>query len=93
MKGGSWENEEGRIHMEAMTTKMLESYKESKRNEANSQEDDAVQGEAVAVQDREVRVRIILKARGVDSFKLQVRPVRRPCVDCLLCKLTSFSLL
>lgn len=93
LKGGSWENEEGRIHMEAMTTKMLESYKESKRNEANSQEDDAVQGEAVAVQDREVRVMIILKARGVDSFKLQVRPVRRPCVDCLLCKLTSFSLL
>lgn len=93
LKGGSWENEEGRIHMEAMTTKMLEAYKESKRNEANSQEDDAAQGEAVAVQNREVQVRIILKARGFDNFKLQVRPVRRPCVDCLLCKLISFSLL
>ena len=85
LKGGLWENEEGRIHMEAMTTKMLEAYKTSKRNEAISQEDDAAQGEAVVVQNCEVQVRIILKARGFDNFKLQVRPVRHPCVDCLLC--------
>ncbi len=91
-KGGSWEEEEGQIHMEAMTAKILEAYKKAKRNEATGQEDVATQ-EAVAVQDHETQVRIILKAKGLDDFKLQVRPVCHPCVDCLLQWLTSVSLL
>ena len=92
-KGGSWEEEEGQIHMEAMTAKILEAYKKAKRNEATGQEDVAVQEEAVAVKDRESQVRIILKAKGLDDFKLQVRPVRYPCVDYLQQWLTFFSLL
>ena len=94
MNEGSWEKEEGQIHMEAMTTKMLEAYKISKRNEASSQEDDASQEAAVVGQDHEAQVRIILKAKGLDDFKLQVRPVRHHLwVKCLLCWLTSISLL
>ena len=92
-KGGSWEEEEGQIHMEAMTAKILEAYKKAKRNDATGQEDVAAQEEPVAVQDFETQVRIILKAKGLDDFKLQVRPVRHPYVNYLLQWLTSGSLL
>lgn len=91
--GGSWEEEEGQIHMEAMTAKILEAYKKAKRSETTGQEDSAAQEEAVAVQDHETQVRIVLKAKGLDDFKLQVRPVRHWCVDCLVQWLTSVSLL
>lgn len=92
-KAGSWEEEEGQIHMEAMTTKLLEAYKKAKRHEATGHEDVAVQEEVVAVQDHEAQVRIVLKAKGIDDFKLQVRPVHHPCANRLLLWLTSCSLL
>lgn len=92
-KGCSWEEEEGQIHMEAMTAKILEAYKKAKRNKATGQEDVAVQEEAVAVKDREPQVRIILKAKGLDDFKLQVRPVCCPCFRYLQQWLTCVSLL
>ena len=92
-KGGSWEEEDGRIHMEAMTAKILEAYKKAKRNEATGKEDVTAQEETVAAQDREVQVRIILKAKGLDDFKLQVRPVRSPFVGCLQQWLICVSLL
>ena len=92
-KGGLWEGEKGQVHMEAMTTKMLEAYKESKCNEASSQDNYTAREEALVVQDHEAQVRIILKAKGLDDFKLQVRPVRHPCVNCSLYWLTSVSLL
>lgn len=92
-RGGSWEGDKGQVHIEAMTTQMLEAYKESKRNEASSQDDYTAQEAASLVQDHEAQVRIILKAKGLDDFKLQVRPVRHSCVDCSLCWLTSVSLL
>lgn len=92
-KGSSWEEEEGQIHMEAMTANILEAYKKAKRNEATAQEDPAAQDEAVAVQDHQVHVRIILKAKGLNDFKLQVRPVRCPHVECLLQWLICISLL
>lgn len=82
-KGGSREEEEGQLHMEAMTAKILETYKKAKRNDATDQENLAVQEETVAVKDSETQVRIILKAKGLDDFKLQVRPVRYPCIDYL----------
>lgn len=92
-KGGSWEEEEGQLHMEAMTAKILEAYKKAKRNDATDQENVAVQEEAVAVKDGEAQVRIIVKAKGLEDFKLQVRPVRYPCVDYLQQWLICFSLL
>ncbi|CAF9914789.1 MAG: hypothetical protein ALECFALPRED_009727 [Alectoria fallacina] len=92
-KGGSWEEEEGQVHMEAMTAKILEAQKQAKRDEATSQEASAAQEEAVAVQDHEAEVRIVLKTKGLDDFKLQVRPVLHPLVDFLLQWLTRVSLL
>lgn len=91
-EGALWEEEEGQIHMEAMTGNILEAYKKAKRNEAGGQDDVAAREEAMVVQDCEAQVRIILKAKGLDDFKLQVRPVRHPCVDCSLQWLTSVSL-
>ena len=82
-KEGSWEQEREKIHMEAMTTKMLEAYKAAKRN-GGSQEDDATQEATVVGHDHEAQIRIILKAKGLDDFKLQVRPVRDLRVECLL---------
>lgn len=77
-KGGLWEVEEGQIHMEAMTANILEAYKKAKRNEATGQED-------VAAHDHEIQVRIVLKAKGLDDFKLQVRPVCHPWCYCYYC--------
>ena len=83
-KEGSWEQEQEKIHMEAMTTKMLEAYKASKRNGGSQKED--VTHEAIVVgQDHEAQIRIILKAKGLNDFKLQVRPVRRLRVEWLTC--------
>lgn len=79
IKGGLWEEEEGQVHMEAMTAEILEAYKKAKSNETTSQEDVAAQEKAVVVQDYEAQVRIVLKAKGLEDFKLQVRPVRHPC--------------
>ena len=84
LKEGSWEQEQEKIHMEAMTIKMLEAYKASKRS-GGSQEDDATQDAIVVGQDHEAQIRIILKAKGLDDFKLQVRPVRHLWFDCLPC--------
>lgn len=92
-KGGSWEEEDGQIHMEAMTAKIFEAYKKAKRNEAIGQEDGAAQEEVVAVQDHEAQVRIILKSKGLDDLKLQVRPVQHLYAECLVQWLTSVSLL
>ena len=93
IKGGSWEEEEGQIHMEAMTAKILEAFKKAKSNEVTGEEDGAAQEEAVAVQDQEAQVRIILKAKGYDDLKLQVRPVNHLYAENILHLLTSNSLL
>ena len=90
-KGGFFEEEEGQIHMEAMTTKILEAHKQSKRNEVNAHDEAAAQEEAAAMPDHEAQVRIILKAKGLDDFKLQVRPVRYMYVEGLLHWLTRVS--
>ena len=84
LKESSWEQEQEKIHMEAMTAKMLEAYKESKRK-GGCQEDDTTQEVNVVGQDHEAQIRIILKAKGLDDFKLQVRPVRHMWDRCLPC--------
>ena len=71
--------EDGRIHMEAMTKEILEEYKKGKRHAAGEDEaEDHDNEEEVLTQPKEeAQVRIILKAKGVDDFKLIVKPVRR----------------
>ena len=92
IKGRSWDEEEGQIHMEAMTPKILKAYKELKRNEATDQEDHTAQKQTTTTSGHEGQVRIVLKAKGLDDFKLQVRPVRHAFMECLLCWLTRISL-
>ena len=69
--------EEQKVHMEAMTEEILEDYKKSKgpaiddEDTAKSANQEAEQPE----QKQEEQVRIILKAKGLDDFKLKVKPV------------------
>ncbi|KAL8723642.1 MAG: hypothetical protein Q9225_000085 [Loekoesia sp. 1 TL-2023] len=72
--------EERQIHMEAMTEEIFEEYQKMKRREAEGvshQETDTERGEPPAVEKKEPQVRIILKAKGYDDFKLIVKPVRK----------------
>ena len=78
-KGDSSEEEGAQIHMEAMTHRILEAYKKAKCMETAGQEDVAAKEEAVGAQDNESQFRIILKAKGLADFKLQVRPVCHLC--------------
>lgn len=75
--------EERQIHMEIMAEEILEDYKKSKRR-ANGDEDteeSAKQEAQQAEHPPEEQVRIILKAKGLDDFKLKVKAV---CVDYLV---------
>lgn len=74
--------EDRQIHMEAMTDEILEEYKNAKRRVVVDEEEE--DGDAVAAtatvappveQDKESQVRIILKAKGFEDFKLIVKPV------------------
>lgn len=69
--------EERQIHMEAMTEEILEDFKKSKRRaiDAEDTEESARQGSEQAERPPEEQVRIILKAKGLDDFKLKVKPV------------------
>ena len=78
-KGDSLEEEGAQIHMEAMTARILEAYKKAKRNETAGQENVDAQEKALPAQDNEPQFRIILKAKGLSDFKLQVRPVCHLC--------------
>ncbi len=65
------------IHMEAITEKVLQEYRKEKRHAAGENEvnDHNSEEEIVAQPKEEAQVRIILKAKGVDDFKLIVKPV------------------
>ncbi len=68
--------EDRQIHMEAMTEETLEEYKKEKKHAAGEDSaEDHDNDEAVAQPKQEAQVRIILKAKGIDDFKLIVKPV------------------
>jgi hypothetical protein len=69
--------EDWQIHMEAMTEEILEQYKKEKKHAAGEgdTEDHEGEEELVAQPKQEAQVRIILRAKGVDDFKLIVKPV------------------
>lgn len=69
--------EERQIHMEAMTEEILEDFKKSKRRAIDDEdtEESAKQETEQAERPPEEQVRIILKAKGLDDFKLKVKPV------------------
>lgn len=70
--------EHRQIHMEAMTEKILADYQKAKRRNVADEEDEeaAAEEEAAAQKPKEAQVRIILKAKGFEDFKLIVKPVR-----------------
>lgn len=74
-RGENVVDDEGRIHLEAMTTEILEAYKKAKRNNVPVGEGDLVQEDTMVEQKQETQIRIICKAKGFNDFKLIVKPV------------------
>lgn len=73
--------EDRQIHMEAMTEEILEQYKKEKKHAAGEDDAEDHEGkeELVAQPKQEAQVRIILRAKGIDDFKLIVKPVSNIC--------------
>ncbi|KAL8954048.1 MAG: hypothetical protein Q9222_000105 [Ikaeria aurantiellina] len=71
--------EEGQLHMEAMTEELLEDYQRMKRQESHVEEQRVTEmkAEQPPGEAPEAQVRIILKAPGHSDFKLIVKPITR----------------
>ncbi|CAO1596609.1 hypothetical protein XANCAGTX0491_000443 [Xanthoria calcicola] len=68
-------DEEDQIHMEAMTEGILQGDQRAKRQDTeNAEHEMEAHEQALAVKRKEPQVRIILKAKGFDDFKLIVKP-------------------
>lgn len=69
--------EETQVHMEAMTVELFEKHQKAKRRGMDEDDEDEVAAEECAsvAQKQEVQVKIILKAKGFEDFKLIVKPV------------------
>ena len=80
-KGDVLGDEEGRIHMEAMTLEILEARRRAKTEAATTAENEEAGQETQGPTEGKIenQVRIILKARGFDDFKLRVKPVSTHC--------------
>lgn len=74
--------EDRQIHMEAMTAEILDQHKKTHRrailDEAPPDEDTSLEEEAKV---KESQVKIICKAKGIEDFKVVVRPVRLPQIS------------
>ncbi|KAL8822943.1 MAG: hypothetical protein Q9191_006329 [Dirinaria sp. TL-2023a] len=66
-------DEEKKIHMEAMTEELLEQYRKTKKRRTEEPELEEEQAPELH-KPQEAQVRIILKAKGFDDFKLIVKP-------------------
>ncbi len=73
-------DEEGRIHMEAMTHDILDHRRRAKTEAAAKSENGirALDTQKQAQQRDENQIRIILKAKGFEDLKLKVKAVRPP---------------
>ena len=76
-KGDVLGNEEGRIHMEAMTAEIMESRRKAKTQEAGA---DAEVSEVDNQIEKSVdnQIRVILKTKGFEDVKLKVKAVCAP---------------
>ena len=77
IKGDLLGDDEGRIHMEAMTLDLLEARRRAKIEEAAPTDGKEAERQTQGPFEDKVenQVRIILKAKGYDEFKLRVKPV------------------
>lgn len=68
--------DERQVHIEATTEEIQAEFQRAKQREAKEKDLDETQAqEAVAAETKEPQVRIILKAKGFDDFKLIVKSV------------------
>ena len=76
-KGDVLGDEEGRLHMEAMTLEIFKKLKRAKEDKQAREENEFVEdeGNLHAPTKAEPQVRIILRGKGFDDFKLIVKPV------------------
>ncbi|KAL8807517.1 MAG: hypothetical protein Q9182_000682 [Xanthomendoza sp. 2 TL-2023] len=72
-------DEERQVHMEATTDEMLVERERAKRQEAQKQDEGETEarGHQPRVEEKEAQVRIILKAKGFEDFRLMVKPTTR----------------
>jgi hypothetical protein len=64
---------DGRVHLEAWTEELFEDH-ERKRAAKEKQEQDGGNGEHVTEGDKVPKIKLILKARDLESFKIVVKP-------------------
>ena len=85
LKGGDDKpgSEQAQVHMEAMTSELFEDYQKAKRRGIDEGDLDevAARESTPVVQKPEVQVKIILKAKGFEDFKLIVKPVSSPAIS------------
>ena len=84
-KGDVLGDKEGRLHIEAVTPKMFERARKTKQDIQNGEVNEIIADEAHHNSSKEVipQVRIILKGKGFDDFKLIVKPVSYPSLASL----------
>lgn len=76
-RGDILSDEEGQIHMQAMTAEIFEAYKNARRIKPGVENEDQrrAEGDSGKEEKKETQLRIILKSKGFDDFKLIVKPV------------------
>ena len=74
-KGDSLDDLDGKIHMEAMTAEIFETYKKAKMHEVAEGADGPTEEPILKEEKKEPQIRIILKARGFADVKIIVKPV------------------
>ena len=74
-KGENVVDEDGRIHMEAMTPEILEVRKRGKTNDCHSEEESVSKEAGKVQQTQEAQLKIICRAKGFADFKLIVKEV------------------
>ena len=74
-KGDNVVDDEGRIHMEAMTVEILEAYQKAKRIHLRKEEAELCEEPEVVQDKQEPQIKVICKAKGFPDFKLIVKPV------------------
>lgn len=82
-KGDIFGEMDGKIHIEAMTAEILETYKKAKNREVVEEEEKV--DEVAVVERKEPGVKIICKAKDYPDFKLVVKPVSTQTSIHLLC--------
>ena len=74
-RGDSLEDLDGKIHMEAMTADIFETYKKAKTHEVTDGAEAPADDPVLVEEKKEPQIRIILKARGFADVKIIVKPV------------------